>query len=212
METFWKNKLQEYCQAHNLRSPIYTHADRGPDNPGIRFDARCKVESWVTDSDSPSPTKRLADQKAARLMLKIITDSQISHDNGSEIKISVTKLPPIPIHPNKQQDISFNSSNSIAPTQQVIEKYYPIPTNNKIVEERTIKKNQQSQQSQQSQKAKSSRSKLISDMNRDGFPEPQFIFECVVYLPNGKYYRSGEHVNPKEAEEEVAKMALEDYA
>jgi len=195
METFWKNKLQEYCQSHNLRFPIYTYTDRGPDNPSIRFDARCKVESWVTDSDSPSPTKKLADQKAAKLMLKVIANSQSSYDDKSEVRMSVTKLPPILSEPRKPpQDLLLEQRKPIIPGPA---KYGTIPI-----------KNADDKPRKQNQKAKAA---LISSMNRDGFPEPQFIFECVVYLPNGTYYRSGEHVNPREAEEEVAKMALDHY-
>eukprot|EP01102_Stenamoeba_stenopodia_P000895 TRINITY_DN1082_c0_g1_i1.p1 TRINITY_DN1082_c0_g1~~TRINITY_DN1082_c0_g1_i1.p1 ORF type:complete len:274 (-),score=59.63 TRINITY_DN1082_c0_g1_i1:313-1134(-) len=270
METIWKNKLQEYCQKYVLRLPKYDAIDNGVHDPPVRWDSYCTLvlasgEVIREKSETPSPSKRDAEQKAARnvymklpgVATEMMGNLNLHPTTPYAVPTTPPHYPPTqpPIHYQPPRSPFEPAVKSPSPSPNLFP-YYPPPlpephftaqptptTPTPTPTSTPTKPSSTSQEARPSSALPkrvevvqaldqskptsthtpaptpaskitsrgSARARLQKALAEEGLMEPIFVYQCVVYLPNGQSYRSEEYSDPKRAEDEAAQRAFDAF-
>lgn len=204
-DTFWKNRLQEICQKNVWNIPTYQAIDHGLQDITQRWEVICSLRGQQTRSNGRYHSKKIAEQKAAEAMVKLLECKPISYPN---IQLSIESLPKIDSTTSKR-DFTQNTNQSL-PTQ--VKQVSDQPSLSSQIFAKQPPRSQIFKVEQSTINTKNNaKTRLIKALNEDGLSEPQILFTCKVILPNGKEYVSEEYSDPKRAEQAACEVAFEDF-
>jgi len=235
IETIWKNKLQEYCQKNALKLPQYKEQDLGLEALPLRWNSTCILtlgpgNEITATSETPSASKREAEQKAARRVYQKLHGDL--PDQMSNLSVSNPTTPPVtsPVYSvGTPQNVSSPQRVAVVPTYDrtplestlphvtsPLRTPIPPPTTLPVhfapvttVTPATTTATTTSTTAKISSTRGAARSRLQKALTEEGLPDATYVFRCIVYLPDGTTHESDAFAEPKRAEDEAAQKAFE---